>query len=163
GVAAHWRYKEETTGTVASAAHTPPSVPRAVPVSPAARARELVGARAPASLTPPSAPRTVPPSPPARARDTGRPSSTAGTLMGGADEAFERKVAWMRQLLEAKEEHEDDSALLAGFKTDILEDRVYLLTPQGQVMDLPRGATVLDFAYHVHTDVGHRCVGAKVN
>ena len=82
---------------------------------------------------------------------------------GGSDQGFERKVVWMRQLLETKEENEDDAALLAGFKTDILEDRVYLLTPQGQVMDLPRGATVLDFAYHVHTDVGHRCRGAKVN
>jgi GTP pyrophosphokinase len=82
---------------------------------------------------------------------------------GGSDQGFERKVAWMRQLLEAKEDREDDAALLAGFKTDILEDRVYLLTPQGKVMDLPRGATVLDFAYHVHTDVGHRCVGAKVD
>ena len=79
------------------------------------------------------------------------------------DDNFERKIAWMRQLLETKDEHEDDAALLAGFKTDILEDRVYLLTPQGQVMDLPRNATVLDFAYHVHTDVGHRCRGAKVN
>jgi len=79
------------------------------------------------------------------------------------DASFERKIAWMRQLLEAKDDSEDDAALLAGFKTDILEDRVYLLTPQGQVMDLPRGATVLDFAYHVHTDVGHRCHGAKVN
>ena len=82
---------------------------------------------------------------------------------GGSDQDFERKIAWMRQLLETKDEHEDDAALLAGFRTDILEDRVYLLTPQGQVMDLPRGATVLDFAYHVHTDVGHRCRGAKVN
>jgi GTP pyrophosphokinase len=82
---------------------------------------------------------------------------------GSGDQSFERKIAWMRQLLEAKDEHEDDSALLAGFKTDILEDRVYLLTPLGQVVDLPRGATVLDFAYHVHTDVGHRCRGAKVN
>ncbi|MDR3389132.1 MAG: bifunctional (p)ppGpp synthetase/guanosine-3',5'-bis(diphosphate) 3'-pyrophosphohydrolase [Rudaea sp.] len=82
---------------------------------------------------------------------------------GGGDESFERKIAWMRQLLEAKDEPDDDAALLAGFRTDILEDRVYLLTPQGQVMDLPRNATVLDFAYHVHTDVGHRCRGAKVN
>jgi len=82
---------------------------------------------------------------------------------GGGDQSFERKIAWMRQLLDAKDEHEDDAALLAGFKTDILEDRVYLLTPQGRVMDLPRDATVLDFAYHVHTDVGHRCQGAKVN
>ncbi|HZW50244.1 MAG TPA: TGS domain-containing protein, partial [Rudaea sp.] len=82
---------------------------------------------------------------------------------GGADAEFERKIAWMRQLLEAKGEADDDGALLAGFRTDILEDRVYLLTPQGQVLDLAQGATVLDFAYHVHTDVGHRCRGAKVN
>jgi len=82
---------------------------------------------------------------------------------GGTDAEFERKIAWMRQLLEAKGDADDDAALLAGFRTDILEDRVYLLTPQGQVLDLPRGATVLDFAYHVHTDVGHRCRGAKVN
>jgi len=82
----------------------------------------------------------------------------------GADQGFERKIAWMRQLLEAKDEHGDDeSALLAGFRTDLLEDRVYLLTPAGQVIDLPREATVLDFAYAVHTDVGHRCRGAKVN
>ncbi len=124
GVAAHWRYKEET--------------------APAA-----------GSVTPPS-------SPAARARDIGRPPAAAG-FSRGSDQGFERKVAWMRQLLEAKEDREDDAALLAGFKTDILEDRVYLLTPQGKVMDLPRGATVLDFAYHVHTDVGHRCVGAKVD
>jgi len=130
GVAAHWRYKEETAPAVAS-------------------------------LAPPSAPHTAPPSPATRARGIGRPP--AAGFSRGSDQGFERKVAWMRQLLEAKEDREDDAALLAGFKTDILEDRVYLLTPQGKVMDLPRGATVLDFAYHVHTDVGHRCVGAKVD
>ena len=53
--------------------------------------------------------------------------------------------------------------MLAGFRTDLIEDRVYLLTPKGEVFDLPQGATVLDFAYHVHTDVGHRCRGAKVD
>jgi len=82
---------------------------------------------------------------------------------GGGDQSFERKVAWMRSLLEAKDESGDEAALLAGFKTDLLEDRVYLLTPAGEVIDLPRGATVLDFAYTVHTDVGHRTRGAKVN
>ncbi|HEU0153298.1 MAG TPA: bifunctional (p)ppGpp synthetase/guanosine-3',5'-bis(diphosphate) 3'-pyrophosphohydrolase [Arenimonas sp.] len=80
---------------------------------------------------------------------------------GGADASFERKVAWMRQLLEARDEGED--ALLAGFSTELVEDRVYVLTPRGEVVDLPRDATVLDFAYAVHTEVGHRCRGAKVN
>jgi GTP pyrophosphokinase len=83
---------------------------------------------------------------------------------GGSDAGFEGKVAWMRRLLEARGEGEgDDAGLLAGFRTELLEDRVYLLTPRGDVLDLPAGASVLDFAYHVHTDVGHRCRGAKVN
>ncbi|WP_440223722.1 RelA/SpoT family protein [Dokdonella sp. MW10] len=82
---------------------------------------------------------------------------------GGGDASFERKIAWMRQLLEARDDRDDDGALFAGFRSDVVEDRVYLLTPKGQVLDLPRGATVLDFAYLVHTDVGHRCRGAKVN
>ncbi|HRQ65639.1 MAG TPA: bifunctional (p)ppGpp synthetase/guanosine-3',5'-bis(diphosphate) 3'-pyrophosphohydrolase [Xanthomonadaceae bacterium] len=82
---------------------------------------------------------------------------------GSGDQSFERKINWMRQLLENREEGEDDRALLAGFSTELIEDRVYALTPQGHVVDLPRGATVLDFAYHVHTEVGHRCRGAKVN
>jgi GTP pyrophosphokinase len=82
---------------------------------------------------------------------------------GGGDASFERKIAWMRTLLESKDAREDDAALLAGFHTEVIEDRVYLLTPKGQVIDLPRGATVLDFAYSIHTDVGHRCRGAKVN
>ncbi len=75
---------------------------------------------------------------------------------------FERKVAWMRQLLESRE-GDDENGLLAGFNTELIEDRVYLLTPRGEVVDLPKGATVLDFAYAVHTEVGHRCRGAKVN
>lgn len=83
---------------------------------------------------------------------------------GGADAEFERKINHLRDLLEARgEDGADDEALLTGFSTDVFEDRVYLLTPKGQVVDLPRGATVLDFAYHVHTEVGHRCRGAKVN
>ena len=81
---------------------------------------------------------------------------------GGADAGFERKIAWMRQLLEGRED-DDDGALMAGLSSDLIEDRVYVLTPHGEVIDLPRGATVLDFAYHVHTEVGHRCRGAKVN
>jgi GTP pyrophosphokinase len=76
---------------------------------------------------------------------------------------FERKINWMRQLLDHREVDGDDEALMAGFSTELLEDRVYLLTPKGQVIELPAGSTVLDFAYMVHTSVGHRCRGAKVN
>jgi len=82
---------------------------------------------------------------------------------GGKGEAsFEKKVAWMRQLLEGREGESEDT-LLAGFNTELIEDRKYLLTPRGEVIDLPQDGTVLDFAYHVHTEVGHRCRGAKVN
>ena len=81
---------------------------------------------------------------------------------GSSDASFERKVAWMRQLLEQRD-NDASHDLLAGFSTELIEDRVYLLTPKGEVFDLPHGSTVLDFAYHVHTEVGHRCRGAKVN
>ncbi|MHC1479690.1 RelA/SpoT family protein [Frateuria aurantia] len=79
---------------------------------------------------------------------------------GNGDADFEAKIAWMRKLLEARE---NDGELAADLQTELLEDRVYLLTPKGEVQDLPRGATVLDFAYQIHTEVGHRCRGAKVN
>jgi len=82
---------------------------------------------------------------------------------GKAEASFERKVAWMRQLLDAPREGDEDAGLLSGFNTELVEDRIYLLTPRGEVVDVPQGGTVLDFAYHVHTEVGHRCRGAKVN
>ncbi len=80
---------------------------------------------------------------------------------GGSDAEFEAKIAWMRKLLEPRSG--DDSTLAADLQTELLEDRVYLLTPKGEVFDLAHGATVLDFAYLIHTEVGHRCRGAKVN
>ncbi|HEY0504869.1 MAG TPA: bifunctional (p)ppGpp synthetase/guanosine-3',5'-bis(diphosphate) 3'-pyrophosphohydrolase [Lysobacter sp.] len=81
-----------------------------------------------------------------------------------ADAAFDRKIAWMRRLLEAGAEGGRDDATLSGeFDTELVEDRIYVLTPKGEVIDLPTGATPLDFAYHVHTEVGHRCRGAKVD
>lgn len=83
--------------------------------------------------------------------------STTGTA------ALERKIEWMRRLLESHGEGEGDAALAGGFDTELVEDRIYVLTPAGEVVDLPRGATPLDFAYHVHTMVGHRCRGAKVD
>lgn len=85
---------------------------------------------------------------------------------GGSDAGFERKIAWMRQLLDGRDGDgggDDENTILAGLRTDLIEDRVYVLTPRGEVIDLPRGGSVLDFAYHVHTEVGHRCRGAKVN
>jgi GTP pyrophosphokinase len=84
---------------------------------------------------------------------------------GSADAALNRKIEWMRRLLEAHQEGRDDAdhALAEGLDTELVEDRVYALTPKGEVIDLPKGATPLDFAYHVHTEVGHRCRGAKVD
>jgi GTP pyrophosphokinase len=82
---------------------------------------------------------------------------------GPNDPAFDNKIAVMRQLLESGEDKLDDESLLESFKTAASEDRVYVLTPRGQVLDMALGSTVLDFAYHVHTEVGLRCQGAKVN
>ena len=82
---------------------------------------------------------------------------------GPHDPGFEKKIAVMRQLLEASSEELDDESLLESFRSATTEDRVYVLTPRGQVIDLPAGSTVLDFAYSVHTEIGHRCRGAKVN
>ncbi|NOQ14729.1 MAG: RelA/SpoT family protein [Methyloprofundus sp.] len=75
------------------------------------------------------------------------------------DIATEKSIASLRQLLEEK----DGDSLLASFRTELFADRVYVLTPAGELIDLVKGATPLDFAYAIHTDVGHRCRGAKVN
>ena len=79
------------------------------------------------------------------------------------DAGFERKVVWLRQLLEWKDEEPSADEFVDRFKSESVEERVYVLTPQGQAIDMPAGATALDFAYHIHTDVGHRCRGVKVN
>lgn len=81
---------------------------------------------------------------------------------GGGD-AFDRKIAWMRRLLEGSGDATGEGTLAGDLDAELVEDRVYALTPKGEVVDLPRGGTVLDFAYHVHTMVGHRTRGAKVN
>jgi len=78
---------------------------------------------------------------------------------GKQDHATEKSIASLRQLLEEK----DTPTLLANFRTELFSDRVYALTPTGQLLDLIKGATPLDFAYAIHTDIGHRCRGAKVN
>lgn len=79
------------------------------------------------------------------------------------DRSYDEKIAWLRQILEWKDEVSDASELAEQFKTELFSDTVYVLTPQGRVVDLPKGSTPIDFAYHVHTELGHRCRGAKVD
>ena len=79
------------------------------------------------------------------------------------DAGFEKKVAWLRQLLEWKDEEPSAAEFVDRFKSESIGERVYVLTPQGRVVDMPVGATALDFAYHIHTDIGHRCRGVKVD
>jgi GTP pyrophosphokinase len=81
----------------------------------------------------------------------------------GPGAAATQQIAWLRQMLEYREEEMDDGDLLERFKAEAFQDRVYAITPKGSIVELPQGATPLDFAYHVHTEVGHRCRGAKVN
>lgn len=78
-------------------------------------------------------------------------------------DTYEEKLAWLRQVLEWHEAMGDNSDAAAQFSFDSAQDRVYCFTPKGDVVSLVHGATPLDFAYHVHTEVGHRCRGAKVN
>ena len=86
---------------------------------------------------------------------------------GPRDSALEQRIGVMRQLIDGSDSENDpahdDENLIANFESLTSEDRVYVLTPRGDVIDLAQGATALDFAYHVHTEVGHRCRGAKVN
>jgi GTP pyrophosphokinase len=83
-----------------------------------------------------------------------------GKLQEGQDD---KRFLWLRHLLEWQREVRDPHQFLSNLKIDLYPDEVYIFTPKGEVMTLPRGATALDFAYYVHTEVGHKCVGAKVN
>ena len=80
-----------------------------------------------------------------------------------ADLHFEEKVGWLRQLIEWHRELSGSEEFLESVKTDIFIDQVFVYTPKGDIKDLPRGSAPLDFAYRVHTELGHRCIGAKVN
>jgi GTP diphosphokinase / guanosine-3',5'-bis(diphosphate) 3'-diphosphatase len=75
----------------------------------------------------------------------------------------DRNIVWLRQLLEWQQEVKDPRTFLSTLKMDLYPDEVYAFTPKGEVLSFPRGATPLDFAYRVHTDLGHRCAGARVN
>jgi GTP diphosphokinase / guanosine-3',5'-bis(diphosphate) 3'-diphosphatase len=79
------------------------------------------------------------------------------------DEAFERRLSYLRRLMEFGPEVEDATAFVDTMKTEVFQDRVYAFTPKGDIIDLPAGATPIDFAYHIHTEIGHRCRGAKVH
>jgi GTP pyrophosphokinase len=79
---------------------------------------------------------------------------------GSTQEAFDQKISFLRHLLEPGDE---DGDLLDQLRGDVFEDRVYAVSPKGDVVELPASSTALDFAYHVHTQIGHRCRGAKVN
>lgn len=79
------------------------------------------------------------------------------------DKAFERRVSYLRRLMEFGPDVDDAAQFVDTVKSEVFQDRVYSVTPNGDIIDLPVGSTPIDFAYHIHTDVGHRCRGAKVN
>ena len=80
-----------------------------------------------------------------------------------SDREYDAKLAWLRQLMDWQRDVADATEFVEGIKLDIFQDQVFVFTPRGDVKDLPAGATPLDFAYRIHTDVGHRTIGAKVN
>lgn len=86
-----------------------------------------------------------------------------GTDTRNKSNSYEEKINWLRQVLEWQEEIGDVAGIVEQLKGDIGSDRVYVFTPDGHVVDLPQGATPVDFAYRVHTEIGHGCRGAKVN
>ena len=79
------------------------------------------------------------------------------------ENSFENKLVWLRDMLEWQKETSDAEEFMEGFKINLFTDEIFLFTPKGVVIDLPNGATSIDFAYRIHTDIGNKCVGAKVN
>ncbi len=79
------------------------------------------------------------------------------------DAAFEQRVLWLRRVMEWRQEVDDAGDFVEAMKSDVFDDRVYVFTPRGDIIDLPGGSTPIDFAYHIHTEIGHQCRGAKVN
>ncbi|MEP7061420.1 MAG: bifunctional (p)ppGpp synthetase/guanosine-3',5'-bis(diphosphate) 3'-pyrophosphohydrolase [Betaproteobacteria bacterium] len=86
-----------------------------------------------------------------------------GTDARRHDPGFDEKIGWLRQILDWKDSVAATGDLLSAFKSSLFTESIYVLTPQGKVIDLPRGATPVDFAYAVHTNLGHRCRGARVD
>ncbi len=86
--------------------------------------------------------------------------TAAATAVKG--NSYENRIAWLRKLISWQEEMADSGEMLDEVRSQVFDDRVYVFTPKGDVIDLPTGSTPLDFAYHIHSDVGHRCIGAKI-
>ncbi len=82
---------------------------------------------------------------------------------GSRDDNYESRINWLRKLMDWQQDVEDAQEFVDRMKTDVFQDRVYAFTPRGDIIDLPAGSTPIDFAYHVHTEIGNRCRGAKVN
>ncbi|OON39603.1 GTP diphosphokinase [Izhakiella australiensis] len=85
---------------------------------------------------------------------------SGGSLRGAS--GHEERIAWLRKLIAWQEEMADSGEMLDEVRSQVFDDRVYVFTPKGDVVDLPAGSTPLDFAYHIHSDIGHRCIGAKI-
>ncbi len=81
----------------------------------------------------------------------------------GRDDAFEQRILWLRRLMEWRQDVDDAGDFVEAMKSDVFDDRVYVFTPHGDIIDLPAGSTPIDFAYHIHTEIGHQCRGAKVD
>jgi GTP pyrophosphokinase len=82
---------------------------------------------------------------------------------GGQPAKYDERINWLRKMMEWRTDVDDAQEFVDGMKTDVFKDRVYVFTPRGDIIDLPAGSTPIDFAYHVHTDVGNHCRGAKIN
>ncbi|MBV7316730.1 GTP diphosphokinase [Shewanella sp. NIFS-20-20] len=81
----------------------------------------------------------------------------------GKQSGYEEKINWLRKILQWQEDVAESGNLVDEIRSQVFEDRVYVFTPSGEVIDLPQGSTVLDFAYYIHSHVGHKCIGAKVD
>jgi GTP diphosphokinase / guanosine-3',5'-bis(diphosphate) 3'-diphosphatase len=79
------------------------------------------------------------------------------------DKAYEQRINWLRNMMEWRSDVNDATEFVESMRSDVFQDRVYIFTPRGDIIDMPAGSTPIDFAYHVHTDIGNRCRGARVN
>jgi GTP diphosphokinase / guanosine-3',5'-bis(diphosphate) 3'-diphosphatase len=82
---------------------------------------------------------------------------------GRRDDSYQDRIIWLRRLMEWRQDVDDASEFVDSMRSDVFGDRVFVFTPKGDIIDLPAGSTPIDFAYHVHTEIGHRCRGAKIN